>query len=500
MAKINIIALKFNNKIVNLLTTIKMTHYDEKQQAMSFVDELNCGNKSFIIYEGYLCEESLDHFQDDMLNNKEIIINAQTISYEVDEIPRSSFLLQIEDFYADKYNQITSPFYSNCYLDEYWNKNLDIKNLWLEIEEENRLKIRPYLDINLDYLIDKVGNVLKFIQVDEVDVSVAHHCDYFITLGFKINTDNCDKKFVSNKYIVNVEVKSASDLILKRAYEINTKYIDIELQDADNNILIEVYNLNSNKCVYKRNMKFFGGGNPIIHQIKKDITTTPNQNTIVKLRNNNQEYEISSLENIRTRWTRTIKRKDESEFVRFDDTEKKEAFDYLIKTLKDLAKHKGLEDKLPEYIYLVDPYLFCDMSSDDFAKVLSVSTINEFKNIEFRLIGCQNSIPEHFIDEIIKNPHLYKNVKIKSIRKKEKDTLGNILPPFPQPDGSVEYKTKATFHDRFMATKHIEYGFTNSVNNLKKGVTYFRSFDVYFDDAEALWNAAINNELLIEVV
>ena len=496
MAKIIIIALKINRNIQNLLTTIKVTSYDEKQENLKLVEEITCDNtKSILVFEGYLCNELLALFQTNICNKSIVSIDNQEILYEVDKIPRSSFLLQREDFYADKYNQITSPFYSNCYLEENWNRNLNIKNLWLELCKQNYDPIKPHLDINLEYFIDKIGNVLKFVQVNEVDVSVVHQNEKIITLGFKINEDIFDKNYVINKYIVTIEVISASDTILKKSFEINKRFIDIELQDSDDNIHIEIYNLNNNKCVYKRNMKFWGNGTKIVHQLKKDITTIPNVYKIENLKQN-PVFEISSLENTRTKWTRKIKRKDDSEFVRFDDTEKYNAYEYLIKTLINTAKYKGTEENLPEYIYLADPYLFSGISLDLYMKLL-----NKLNNIEFRLIGCKDCIPEFLIKEMQKNKELFKNVKIKSIRKRETDESGNLIPPFQTTGGKFEYKTRETFHDRFIATKHLEYGFTNSINNFRKGVTFFRSFDVYFDDAEELWNIpASNNNYVIEVI
>lgn len=497
MAKICIIGVKQNNIINNLLTTIKVTTNDEKQENLKLITEINCSNEaSILVYEGYFCFESLNKFENEISTNK-VKINNQEILFEVTQNPRSSFLLQLEDFYLDKYNQIVSPFYSNCYLHEKWNCNLNIKNLWLEMSSEDKSKVKPYLDINLEYFIDKVGNVLKFIQVNEVDVSIAHQNDKIITLGFKINQNTFDVEYLQNKYIANIEVKSASDIILKKSFEIEKRFIDLEMQDVDDNIQIEVFNLSNNKCVYKRNLRFIANGTTIIHQVKKELNTIQCKYAFEKTREN-PTAEIASLENVRKMWTRRIKRKDESEFVRFDNFEETEALKYLIKTLKSTAKNKGFEDKLPEHIYLADPYLFCKLNLTKYINIFNEYNKEGLKTIELRLIGCQNSIPEYLINELRKSPHKYSSIKIKSIRKKKTDNNGIVLPP-KIINGKQEYETQETFHDRFIASKHIEYGFTNSINNLRKGVTFFRSFDIYFEDAEELWNISnTNNDFVIE--
>lgn len=497
MAKIKIIALKFNNEIHNLLTTIKETCYDEKQDDIRFAIKIDCqSNKSIIVYEGYLCFESLNEFQNSIYNNL-ITIDNQKILYEIEQTPRTSFLLQREDYYADKYNQIISPFYSNCYLYESWNCNLTIKNMWLELAPEDTAKVSPYLDINLEYFIDKVGNVLKFVQVNEVDVAIAHQNDKFITLGFKINQNTFDAEYVQNKYVANIEVRSASDIVLKKSFEIEKRFVDFEMQDIDDNIQIEVFNLSNNRCVYKRNLKFIANGTSIIHQVKRTPNLVQRRYSFEKIKEN-LNAEIASLENVRTMWTRRIKRKDESEFVRFDSSEDAKALEYLIKTLKSIAPNKGLEDKLPEYIYLADPYLFCNLGLRKYLDIFNSYNYGELKQIELRLIGCQNPIPEYLINELRKSPHKYSNIKIKSVRKKKTDNNGIILPP-KIINGKKEYQTQETFHDRFIASKHIEYGFTNSINNLKKGVTFFRSFDIYFEVAEELWNISnTNNDFVVE--
>lgn len=498
MAKVSVVALRTNDKILNILTSIKVTSFDEKQEDFKLITEIQAdNNQSIFVYEAYLCFEDLEKFQQNICANGYIEIKEQKILYYVDEIPRSSFLLQREDRYADKYNDVLSPFYSNCYLEEYWNKNPDIKTLWLNYSNEIHSQIKPYVDINLDYFIDKVGNVLKFIQVNEVDVVLLHQSEKFITLSFKINKNTFDENYVVNKYVANIEVKSASDIILKKSFEINKRFVDIEIQDSDDNIQLEIFNLNNNKCVYKRNMYFFGNGTTHSHQVKKDVTSSPYKYNI-ELINQHPGNEISSLENLRTKWTRKIKRKDESEFVRFNDTEKNKAFDYLIKTVSDLAKNKGLENKQPEYVYIADPYLYCNVSLNMYLKF--INSLSFERDTEFRFIGGQNSIPECLVKEMKRIQNQYTNIIFKSIRIKEKDQKGNFL-TFSLPNGKKEYKTKEPFHDRFIASKHAEYGFTNSINNFQKGVTFFRSFDVYFEDAEALWNISLNNnDYVIEVV
>lgn len=499
MAKITIITIEQDDKLFNVLTCIMKTSFDKKEQDIHLIKELN-GKNSFYIYEGYLCNEKLDNFIKSIIDNKSLKIDNKKVNFNVNNTPRESFLLQREDFYADKYNQIISPFYSNCNLKEYWCTDLYLKNIWLNLNDKPLFK--EFCNVNLNYHIDRIGNILEFSQVNEVDVTVSHQNNKFLTIGFKINKKDFDDKFIANKYVANIEVKSASDLILKKAYELRERFIDIDLQDSDNNILVEIYNLNTNKCVYKRNMKFIGGGNPIVHKMNKYIFSNPKKYEIQKIPKNYPiNVEISSIEALRSRWTQIIKREEESEFVRFLGNESDKAFDHLLKTVIDMASHKGFEDKLPEYIYVADPYLCCNLGLEKFKKLFSVSQNYKLSMVEFRFLACQNEIPDYLYDEFknVNTFQLYKNIKLKVIRKKKFEKNGTEKYDNDN-TGKKRLLTEETFHDRFITTKHIEYGFTNSINNFKKGVSFFRSFDVYFDLAETLWNSDPNNEIIIEVL
>lgn len=493
MAKVKIVALKFEDKFLNLLTTIKQSSFDEKNSNFIETSEFKTSNGGLIfIYEAFFCGKKLNSFKKNIIENQIITIRNVNIEYNVSKIPRKSFLLHRDEFAPDLYNQILSPFYSNSNLLEYWNTNLDLKNTFLKLDVINKEKFRKSLDVNLYNLIDRVGNILHFIDVHEIDVNITHQNNKYITLGFQI--------YQKDDYVCNVKVKSYDDLILNKTFIVKDRFFDIELQDSDYKIDVEISNLKTQKCVFKRNFVFIGGGNPKVHYIKNNIQQGTGYYSIETDRQNLDLSEtVSSLEHTRKLWTNNIKRIKDSEFVRCRN--KQDAYTYLIKLLEKTSKNKGLDESFPEYIYLMDPYLFCDVAIADY-----ISILNSIKNIEFRLMGCRKNIPSFLKEHIKKDQYRFQNIKIKLFCLKSKDKKGQyeyILDKktkrFKLDDnGNKIFKTDETFHDRWIATKNIEYGFTNSINNFQKGVSFFKSYEHYFNEAEELWNTNADQDTIIE--
>ena len=58
----------------------------------------------------------------------------------------------------------------------------------------------------------------------------------------------------------------------------------------------------------------------------------------------------------------------------------------------------------------------------------------------------------------------------------------------------VENKLLSAFHDRWIASDIEEYGFTNSLNNFKSGVSFFKSLKHYYEDSEFLWKINSDEE------
>ena len=82
-----------------------------------------------------------------------------------------------------------------------------------------------------------------------------------------------------------------------------------------------------------------------------------------------------------------------------------------------------------------------------------------------------------FIEKNKKNK-LFNNIKIKSIIEKSQ----------------IENKPLSAFHDRWIASDIEEYGFTNSLNNFKSGVSFFKSLKHYYEESEFLWQINSDEE------
>ncbi len=492
MAYVKLFILKIDKNYYNLLTTIKETSCDEKEAKFKKIQEINISNQDkLIIYEGNVSTNNVTKFIENIIKEQQYKLNKIKIQYNIiKENYRKSFLTQREDIKADQFNQIYSPFYSNCNLIEYWDVSLEIKNLWLKIPRDKRKDLAKILDVNLNNLIDRVGNVLHFQEIDEIDVNIQHQNDKFLTLSFIKK-----EAFVDNEYIATIEIYSYDDLINKQSFNLNNRFTDIPIQDNENNIHLEIYNITQNTCVYYNNLYYIGAGHSSSHYFQRDIQQCTTQ--LMEKDNNNLIY---SLQYNRKRWTNSLKIQNGLHFFRTNSDDEENAFDYFLKLLSDIQKDTGLDVASPKYIYLVDPYIF-----NNFAKEKFIEIFNNAKNIELRIIGSRYCIPEFLYDLKTNNQNKYSNVRIKNIKGIKKDKNGNIEYLLKE-DGA--YKTDsngnkipeevALCHDRWIATQNSEYGFTNSLNNFKSGVSFFKSIEQYFDEAESLWNTTPTQDILVE--
>ena len=201
----------------------------------------------------------------------------------------------------------------------------------------------------------------------------------------------------------------------------------------------------------------------------------------------------------RKKWTNRLKRENGLHFFRAND-DNEYAFNYFLKLLSEIQKDTGLDITSPKYMYLVDPYIFHKVTKEKFLKIF-----NTIKNIELRIMGSRYSIPEFLYNLKIDNPNKYSNIRIKNIKGIKKDKDGNIEYSLKKDDSfntdDIENKIPkevALCHDRWIATQNSEYGFTNSLNNFKTGVSFFKSVEEYFDEAESLWNTTPTEDILIE--
>lgn len=492
MAYVKLFILKIDKNYYNLLTTIKETSCDEKEAKFKKLQDINILNKDkLIIYEGNILTSDVKSFVENIINEQQYEIDKINVKYNIiKENYRTSFLTQREDHKADQFNQICSPFYSNCNLREYWDISLKIKNLWLQIPKKQRLELNQYLDINLNNLIDRVGNILHFQEIDEVDVSIQHQNDKFLTLSFIKK-----EKFKNNNYVATLEVYSYDDLINKQVFPLNYRFTDIPIQDNENTMKLEIYNIDNNTCVYYDNLIYIGAGHSSSHYFQRNIQQNTTQ--LIAKDNNNLIY---SLQYNRKKWTNSLKIQNGLHFFRANGNDKENAFDYFLKLLLDIQKDTGLDITSPQYMYLVDPYIF-----NNFAKEKFIEIFNNTKSIELRIIGSRYCIPEFLYNLKTDNQNKYPNVRIKNIKGIKKDKNGNVEYLLKK-DGSFKTDNNgnkipeevAFCHDRWIATQNSEYGFTNSLNNFKSGVSFFKSIEQYFDEAESLWNTTPTQDILVE--
>lgn len=476
MARIRIFAVEKDNEWINLLTVI--TEYSSNTRNKNFkkVYKANLSGSKILIIEGFVDDSQVRIFRDEILSTQELKTHQYKIKFYIDATVRESFLLQNEDKTVIGEKQIFSPFGKNAELLENWCLDDNIKNIWLSINKGNQIKLSKLLDIDLYSMIDRVGNLLHFKEINEVDISIVHQNDKFITFYTSM-----DDGFISDKYIAHLEIKSYDDIILKRNFIINERFIDFDLQDEDYDITVEVYNVITGKCVYKNtfifangislNMQVAGATLVFKDQYGNELRSIQTYSSDSTSSADNNYSKVIQLQLLRNNWTSKLKRESSLNFKGFKGAESQKAVDYFKELLKRIASCES------DYIYIADPYfLNAEFNLHRFLNYMEIfATV---QNKEVRILTCNHVLPKS-LSRFIKDNHnkFFRNIKIKSIIE------------FTQKDK----KEIASFHDRWIASEENEYGFTNSLNNFKNGVSFFKSLKHYHEEAEFLWQIKPTN-------
>jgi ribosomal protein S8 len=406
-----------------------------------------------------------------VIENQKLICGELSILFNVDNATRSSFLPLVDDNTTNSKKQILSWFKNNCYLYENWCIDDSIKNLWLQFSEDEQQEISKQAEINLFYLKDRIGNILYFKEINEVDVTIFHQNDKFLTLSTSMKG-----KFVPNKYIANIEIKSYDDIILKECFVINERLKDFKLQDEEYNILLEIYNMETGKCVYKNNLIFMKTLSLCTHIVGPEIVLNDEKGNKIHAIQTHSKESISTVgktdkskiiqyQLARSNFVRRQLEAEDLTFKGFKGKQLKDAEEYFTELLKQIAKTKQ------DYIYIADPYfLSAEFDIHRFINYMNIFAAVQDK--EVRILTCSKNLPKSLKNFRKNNKNkLFKNVKIKSILElSQKDE-----------------KEISSFHDRWLASEVEEYWFTNSLNNFKNDVSFFKSLKHYFEEAEELW-------------
>lgn len=482
MVRIRIIALKQKDYYINLYTSIVESEDFKKIQKLDIKETLTLENKEFIIVETFCNHKNLQRLKSLLISQKELVFDNYKIIFNVEKNPRTSFLLTKDDFKTNSREQILSCFKNNCYLYENWCLDNKIKDIWLNFEENTRQELSNRAEINLLYLIDRIGNILHFKEISDIAVSIFHQNNKFLTFSTSMKNG-----FIPNKYIAKIEVKSYDDIILKECFIIDERFKDFKLQDEDYNINIEIYEINTGECVFCNNFVFIKSislnmnipGREIIFRDEKgnkihSIQEHGAQETSTVT--THEKSNIISYQLAREKYVREYnKYKLLSTFKGFKGKFYKEAEQYFQNLLKEIANTDS------KYIYIADPYFL----SAEFNIRRFINYMNIFaavQNKEVRILTCNKEFPKS-LKKFRKNNKnkFFSNIKIKSIielSKKDKKEL-------------------SSFHDRWIASDKDEYGFTNSLNNFEKGVSFFKSLKHYYEEAEYLWQISSDDKNFI---
>lgn len=477
MARVRILAFKKDDKWINLLTVITECVLSASLSKFKVINKYKNSDNEAVIIEGHINNNDIKNFKHRIIVDQNFVHRNYCINFDTEKTTRESFLLNAIDQTTWDNCLIRSRFVENAILFENWCINDEIKNIWYSFSQKMQKELSKELDIDLYTMIDRVGNLLHIKELNEINIDIIHQNDKFITFSTYMND-----VFIPGKYFATIQIKSFDDIILNKGFIVNERFIDFELQDEDYEISVTVYNMETNECVYKKTFSFSKGIHYIMNvagpgvifkdqsgnEIHSIQTYSSERNSVITNKNHSKQVQYQQ---IRSQWARKLKNRESMDFKRFKGNESDKAFDYLNKLLRQL------ENLATSYIYVADPYFWsAEFNLKRFINYLNI--FSSVQNKEVRFLTCCKEKPralKHFIKR--NKDRIFSNIKIKSVFELS-EKYNEELP---------------AFHDRWIASKNEEYGITNSLNNFKKGVSFFRSYEHYFDEAEFLWNISLDN-------
>ena len=329
------------------------------------------------------------------------------------------------------------------------------------------------MDFNLFKFYDRAGNFIRFKRTSKINFEVSSLNNKFLVLGTWM-----EPQFIPDKYIVSLETKSNNETLEKKVSLIKQRWTDFSLMEPFDYINLDIFCLESGQCVFsQKNISYFSDltitastmrhlGNYKNNKKLIPVTGWVNHQMTVKSDNSQQSIISQAKQERNQRLLGYLQKK--INFT-FEGNQNKEAQLHFYKQLSKISQES--ENKI---VYLSDPYFLCGKLDENLYQLL-FRTFMENPNVSYRILT----------HKILKNQNDKVIPTLKVIRSFE-PRLSNIqIKQFPN----------NPYHDRWMCSDSAETGFSNSLNNFKRGVIFYPTANFFYKISENLWNQSVAEDI-----
>ncbi|HJI94484.1 MAG TPA: hypothetical protein OIM53_07085 [Sutterellaceae bacterium] len=476
MTKIQILALKNGENWVNLLTTIidSESIYRSKKLKLIYTSKIN--KQELRLWEGYLGPQQTKQITVKILKEKTYYIDNNLISYNISNTPKTIFLSQ---HLMSNPQYIPSPVWGGCYVEEFWNTDLEQKKIFDKNTMLDSGELCNKLDVNLFTFLDRIGNLILFKKLSDQKIDYQLISDRHFVLGMWM-----PKTFTPNEYVATLESWKNDEMIEKQICSIKERWTDFTLRESFEFLNLEIFRVSDGQCIYsQKHISFFTDlmistsvqrplGNfgdkkhhPIIGWVKQNVSFTSNSKR-------------SLITEIKKERKRKMLRISEAKFnFAFRGEQKEEAFKHLYKELEYMCC-----DSRTKIVYISDPYFFSGRLEDELYVVLARIFL-QYPDITFRLLT-------HRLDDSLSFNNPSSSHEIFTVKK-----FHSIEPKLQ----NVFYKqcSDNSFHDRWICSENREVGISNSLNNFKRGVVFYPTTNYFYSISQSIWDTLEDKEEML---
>ena len=403
------------------------------------------------------------------MESDEYYFNHNLIIYNISSSPQTFFLFH-DLMGSPKY--IRSPVSGGCYVEEFWNTDLELKKLFQKNTLPDSGELCSKLDVNLFKFFDRIGNFIHFKNSTNLKIDFQLINDKLFVLGIWIPST-----LTPDEYMATLESWKNDEIIEKKICPIKGRWTDFFLRESFEFLNLEIFRLSDGKCIYaQKHISFFTSltittcAQQQIGSFQDKKCPRPITGLIKRVVSHISDSQHSLTTTIKKERKHKMIRASKSEFnFAFRGEQKEEAFKHLYTELNYMCS-----DSQGKTVYISDPYLFSGRLDEELYVVLARIFL-QYPDITFRLLTHRLDERSSLNENSLSSQEIFTLKKFRSIEPRLRNVFYKQCKDNP-------------FHDRWICSENREVGISNSLNNFKRGVVFYPATNYFYRISQSLWN------------
>lgn len=435
------------------------------------VKDISLGTLQFSLWEIILGPKQTEKFINQIQNSQVCILGDININYDLSSVAYKTFLPK--DLVPSQ-ESVESPYNCGSDLIEFWNTDENLKAFAQQTLCFNPCisDLTSNLDFNVIKFYDRIGNLLIFTNHKDISADIICINDHFCVLGVWMKS-----KFKPNQYIATIEAWIFNEIIEKKICVLQDRWTDLRFSQNFDFLNIEIFRLKDGMCVFSQRhiafIKELSFNFSTLSYFGKFTNKRITQPVFGFSRGTQRQVKISEISPItkfqHERYGKQKQRNKANHCMAFRPGPDSDAINYFCKEFERICE--GSKEKI---IYLAEPYILSGKLHENLYIGL-IKIFLKYSDVEFRILTHRPKL----IDDGDTQTIGAQNVPSLSILRSVTPKLTHV---------HIRLFDDNPFHDRWICSENDEIGFSNSLNNFKRGVVFFDTYDYFFQLSKQFWN------------